>query len=65
MIKPMCFSCDYWELSEDPDLEDMGECRRHCPVVIEGQTFGMWPVTGANDWCGEFRDSIGGTGSRA
>lgn len=58
MNKPTCLDCMYWELSGDPDHEDMGECRRNCPTYVSGHDYGMWPITGPLDWCGEYKQDV-------
>jgi hypothetical protein len=51
-----CESCSYWKNLED----NHGECRRHAPQTIafevddEVKFESMFPVTSADDWCGDF-----------
>lgn len=51
-----CEACAYWNKLED----DHGECRRHAPQTIafevddEVKFESMFPVTAADDWCGDF-----------
>jgi hypothetical protein len=51
-----CEACAYWNKLE----ETHGECRRHAPQTIafeideEMKFESMFPVTGNDDWCGDF-----------
>ncbi|MES2995575.1 MAG: hypothetical protein V4733_02070 [Verrucomicrobiota bacterium] len=51
-----CGQCVHWNDLED----DMGECRRHAPQTVafevdeEVKFESMFPVTAADDWCGDF-----------
>ena len=51
-----CGNCVYWNSIED----STGECRRHAPQTIafevddELKFESMFPVTGSDDWCGDF-----------
>ncbi len=53
--KPACVKCRYWQ----PVTAD-GECRRRAPQAVvlnidEGTKFeSHFPITAAEDWCGEF-----------
>lgn len=41
----------FWERADDPvDGTELGLCRRLPP------TYGGWPMTGPDDWCGEWRE---------
>jgi hypothetical protein len=51
-----CGSCTYWN-----ELGDTrGECRRHAPQTVafevdeEVKFESMFPMTAAEDWCGDF-----------
>jgi hypothetical protein len=48
-----CGNCDFWKMD---DSEDMGECRRDPPKILEKSNLnlGHWPKTHEHDWCGEF-----------
>lgn len=43
-----CSRCRYWQQVGEEDGERLGVCRR-LPPSYEG-----WPMTRAEDWCGEF-----------
>lgn len=61
-----CDTCRFWQRGNDigqvtSDDHDEGWCRRHAPHVAapkEGshsaEYEARWPVTWANDWCGEY-----------
>ena len=44
-----CGDCRFWQPVRDEDGTRLGLCRR-LPPAYEG-----WPMTGPEDWCGEFR----------
>jgi len=44
----MCVNCEHFSLMSGD--EELGECRRSCPVGI-----GVWQKVFAVQWCGEFR----------
>lgn len=44
-----CGDCLFWREVADEDGHALGGCRRY-PPAYEG-----WPMTGAGEWCGEFR----------
>lgn len=55
-----CDTCKFWEHDED---DDEGWCRRRAPrpyripLDEDGSlhiTRAMWPLTDANQWCGEW-----------
>lgn len=52
-----CVDCAYWDACSPPD----GRCRRHAPAAAAGDQTGetgstaSWPLTLAQDWCGEWR----------
>lgn len=52
-----CESCTYWKATADAQ----GECRRQPPqavtFVVDAQTqfVTRFPVTAAQDWCGEYQ----------
>ncbi len=63
--KRTCEYCEFWEGfgAVDSD-EELGTCRRNVPTINKKvdqvgfeTAFGIWPVTGAEDWCGEWRDA--------
>jgi hypothetical protein len=47
---PNCAQCRFWHKPES-------QCRRNAPLPVNGgrdkQT--LWPVTQAQDWCGEYQ----------
>ena len=47
ILEETCKTCRFWEQRHYPK----GFCRRY-PLVLEATT---WPVTTADDWCGEYR----------
>jgi hypothetical protein len=55
-ISRACSACAFWNPLEDGH----GECRRHAPQTVafevddEMQFETMFPVTAADDWCGDF-----------
>ena len=52
-----CKDCKYWDGNPDRD----GVCRRRPPSVFDAERdWGIWPVTGPDDWCGEL-ELRGGT----
>ena len=71
MANPTCETCLYWRLPEPlPEQFNQGpaldgddfpirnECRRHSPVVHpEANPDAVWPLTAANDWCGDHQPS--------
>jgi hypothetical protein len=52
-----CQACAFW----NPIEEEAGECRRHAPQTVafevddEVKFESMFPVTAAEDWCGDFQ----------
>lgn len=58
MLARRCYDCYYW----NEDSKERGACRRHAPAaqVLAAdrpgapETSAAWPVTRADDWCGEF-----------
>ena len=49
-----CRDCLFWMPNDDIGGIG-GECRRHAPRSCEKSSgSGWWPVTGMNEWCGEF-----------
>lgn len=58
-----CAECMYWN-----EAGDVGHCRRHAPQIVAAQMsippgvppsvfrpdLGIFPVTTADDWCGEY-----------
>jgi len=66
-----CEKCRYWRfLRETEPHVEMGECRRHAPVVktpenvSTGLRYAEWPATMFDDWCGEYQalEKIKGAG---
>jgi hypothetical protein len=64
---PICMTCRYWEHPSDfpheinnPD-QIMGLCRRNPPIPADPKSrFGVWPITEADDWCGEHQGATDG-----
>lgn len=64
MSERKCENCDYWSKNIDCS-ENIGECRilppqfgaiafgAHCPY--DDAFDGVWPITEAAWWCGEFK----------
>jgi hypothetical protein len=54
-----CNACRYWK----PASSGLGKCRRSPPAVVSGINVthaglgGTWPLTYADQWCGEFARS--------
>lgn len=55
MSRPTCATCRFWVPNPDP-LND-AQCRRRAPEFLQVPSYpsvrGRWPVTDADDWCGE------------
>ena len=57
----VCAACKHWNKI---DSADKGECRRHAPqslvFTIDSKTRfeSRFPVTAANDWCGDFEMAL-------
>ena len=48
-----CCNCNLWKSFMAYILKDKGECRRNAPTLnSDNET--VWPITCANDFCGEF-----------
>ena len=54
-----CSSCCYWKNTTAAGGYDerWGQCRR-CPPPTSGPNT-QWPLTVADDWCGEYRSKVG------
>ncbi len=58
-----CENCVFWEpiFDEDGRYSPTGFCRKGAPVPVPqpmkgaAEFRGVWPVTDADDWCGEFK----------
>jgi hypothetical protein len=46
-----CSNCYSWEELED---HQRGRCRRHAPTPSLSGLEALWPITRADDWCGQF-----------
>ena len=60
-----CQHCDLWQRD---DLEpSLGICRSNPPQVQEADEdlIGVWPMTGSDDWCGNFQPRSGFRGTLA
>jgi hypothetical protein len=56
-VHESCSNCRFWDaaLSSDPDGDgDRASCRRYPPMVVRSD-FGVHPLTGPGDWCGEWQ----------
>lgn len=54
IVERLCKNCAYWSGGGD-----YGDCRRNPPLVQntkETDFFGIFPVVGSQQWCGEFTD---------
>jgi len=47
-----CSQCRFWR-QRGPEGGE-GECRRYPPQLSHDDGRGSWPITLANDWCGDF-----------
>jgi hypothetical protein len=56
--KTSCNVCAFYEdhiANRETIVENAGLCRFNPPVTQpEVSARGLWPVVGANDWCGHF-----------
>ena len=44
-----CCRCLFWQ-----EAGATGHCRVEAPRVVAGHDEGVWPLTGAREWCGRF-----------
>jgi len=72
-----CGSCKFWEPILVPELEGLGWCRRHPPVIDAQASLAMypdeepkqvvleghWPEIASDDWCGEYQPTPRAPGS--
>lgn len=63
----ICETCRFWAATPGTTP---GQCRRHAPRVadVDLEALCCWPVTDADDWCGEWkhdRRAHGPTDARA
>ncbi|MEL7028625.1 MAG: hypothetical protein AAGL49_05305 [Pseudomonadota bacterium] len=68
MADKFCMNCDYWTrvtlegpgVPGIPGAPSTGECKRYAPhpTVGSGHQHVLWPVTGANQFCGEWSGSF-------
>ena len=59
-----CEACTYWQYVAhlpDSDALSFGTCRKNAPAATAHSEHSMsfpliavWPVTGSNDWCGDW-----------
>lgn len=54
-----CENCIYWFDVDDPN-EAINECRRNAPIAGYARFVGIWPLTKANNCCGEFKEKDNG-----
>jgi len=63
-----CMSCKFWQPKPAvPGHPRKGACHRSTPTLtwLNGEHVGLWPVTVALEWCGEYvwdRDPREGAG---
>ncbi len=59
-LQPRCDRCEWWRKIRD----DAGDCVTRSPVpIVErvkgapllDEVWGVWPMTAADDWCGQYR----------
>jgi hypothetical protein len=50
MLNVSCASCVFWDPLE-PGAK-WGDCRARCPTP-DPNGIGQWPMTDADDWCGD------------
>jgi DNA-directed RNA polymerase alpha subunit len=65
VTKPRCGKCRFWVEGEHVGQPEQGRCHRNAPQCVPPilgdddellhQLEGRWPITAANEWCGEFR----------
>ncbi len=59
-----CRNCFFWDRTQNNF--QAGRCRRHSPLIgqeanpYDDEFANHWPLTGAHDWCGEFRSKDAG-----
>ncbi len=54
--KQICTYCKWWSPNTTTDLVALyGQCRVGAPIA-DSEGAGLWPTTGADDWCGKFQD---------
>jgi hypothetical protein len=46
-----CQVCRFWQQTSGTD----GHCRRRSPRASRDGNYARWPITKADDWCGEIR----------
>ncbi|RJP18380.1 MAG: hypothetical protein C4527_29030 [Candidatus Omnitrophota bacterium] len=56
-MEKKCMHCEFWNVLDVADSSRReGECRKYAPRVrMDGITQGSWPLTDADDWCGDFQ----------
>lgn len=60
-VKRICYGCLFFRPTkdkEDPKAAE-GECRRLAPrpaTELLAHARARWPIVGARDWCGQWRD---------
>jgi len=59
-MREQCSNCKYWESTGSyiSDSDSDGDCRRKAPKFKFRDPYhkAIYPVTGANHWCGEYRE---------
>jgi len=61
-MKKTCKDCRYFDKIKDPrvQLSGTGFCRRNAPRTSHSKVlemYGLWPVVGKDDWCGELTEA--------
>ena len=50
-----CETCAWWAANVSTDSAH-AECRKRAPIRLTNGRSARWPVTGFDDWCGEWRE---------
>lgn len=50
-MEEKCENCRFFRKAVRTLEEDFGECRRHQPGIAQS----IFPIPGANNWCGEYQ----------
>jgi len=53
-----CATCEFGEMTEHNDA--LMYCRRKAPTQTTHSNRAVFPVTGENEWCGDYREEIDG-----
>lgn len=52
-----CQNCKFWDVGKRGNRGLM-RCRRYPPPGTDSPNADYWPMTLADDWCGEFKDAM-------